>query len=103
MLNVVLREDVKEYLKQHHHNDISLRLMHNDYSTGNVYTRSPRIRFKAPRDEQNFDSYMVDGVRVFVEKEIEAYDDTIEFVEETFLGIHRCHVKGVKLDSDIMI
>lgn len=102
MLNVVLQDNLKDYLRQHHHNDISLRLVHNDYMTGNVYTEIPRIRFKAPHDIENFDSYMVDGVRVFVDKDVRTNDDTIEFFEESMLGIHRCHVKGVKLDQKLI-
>lgn len=103
MLNIILREDLKEYLAKHHRNDLSLSLVHNDYSTGNVYTAQPRIKFRPPRDERNYDSYMVDGVRVYVEKDIEAIDNTIEFVEESFLGVHRCHVRGIKLDSELRI
>ena len=103
MLNVILREDLKEYLAKHHRNDISVSLVHNDYSTCILYTTQPRINFRPTRDERNYDSYLIDGVRVFVEKEIEAIDNTIEFVEETFLGVHRCHVRGVKLDSELRI
>ena len=102
MLNVVLQENLKDYLKEHHHNEISLRLVHNDYTTGNVYTEVPRIRFKAPHDIENFDSYVVDGVRVFVDKDVQANGDTIEFFEESMLGIHRCHVKGIRLDNKLI-
>ncbi len=102
MLNIVLQDDLKTYLKQHHHTEISLRLIHNDYTTGNVYTEVPRIRFKEPRDIENFDAYTVDDVQVFVDKEVKANDDTIEFFEESMLGIHRCHVKGVRLDQKLI-
>ena len=102
MLNVVLQDNLKEYLKDHHHSEISLRLTHNDYTTGNVYTEVPRIRFKAPHDKENFDSYTVDGVTVFVDKDVKANGDTIEFYDDSILGIHRCHVKGVRLDNKLI-
>jgi len=102
MLNIVLQDDLKDYLRQHHHNEISLRLVHNDYATGNVYTEVPRIRFKAPHDIDNFDAYTVDDVRIFVDKDVKANEETIEFYDESMLGIHRCHVKGVRLDQKII-
>ena len=102
MLNVVLQDDLKDYLNEHHKSEISLRLIHNDYSTGNINTELPRIRFKAPDDIENFDSYTVDGIRVFVDKEVQADGDTIEFYDESLLGIHRCHVKGVRLDNKLI-
>lgn len=102
MLNVVLQDDLKAYLRENHHHEISLRLIHNDYTNGSIYTEIPRIRFKAPRDIEHFDSYTVDGVMVFVDKEVKANEDTIEFFEESLLGVHRCHVKGIKLDEKLI-
>lgn len=102
MLNVILQDGLKDYLKQHHHNDISLSLTHSDYATGNILSMSPHIRYKAPDALDLYDTYMVDGVRVYVEKDIVAYDDTLEFVEESLLGVHRCHVVGIKLDNKLI-
>lgn len=103
MLNVILREEVKEYMRQHHHNEISLNLDNTGYIPGNVYTVTPHIHFEAPKDIENYETYMVDDVKVYVEKDVATFDNTIEFVEESFLGIHRCHVNGVRLDKRIQI
>ncbi len=102
MLNVRLQDGLKEYLKTHHHNDIALSLTHSDYTTGNVLSMSPHIRYKAPDDIDHYDLYTVDDVRVYVEKDVVAYDDTLEFVEESLLGIHKCHVVGIKLDNKLI-
>ncbi|GAB6106478.1 hypothetical protein [Fusibacter bizertensis] len=103
MLNIVLQDDLKAYLKAHDHKDISLSLTHSDYSTGNVLSMSPDIHYKAPDDMDRYDTYTVDDVRVYVEKDVVAYDDTLEFVEESLLGVHKCHVIGIKLDDKVNI
>jgi hypothetical protein len=99
MLNVRVQDDLKTYLHTHHHDTISLRVRHNDYITGSINTLTPKIRFKDPTHKDRFDVYEVDGITVYVEKEIEAESDTLEFVDEHVMGIHRCHVKGIRLDS----
>ncbi|MCD4712013.1 MAG: hypothetical protein K8R73_01905 [Clostridiales bacterium] len=99
MLNIVLQDNLKAYLKKHHHDTISLRLVHNDYATGNINTINPEIHFKKPYSPENYNEYHIDDVTIYIDKEAEAYDDTLEFVEEKALALHHCHVKGLKLDK----
>ncbi len=99
MLNIVLQDSLKTYLKQHHHEEISLRIIRTDFTIGDMESLEPHVYLEAPQNMDDFDSYLVDGVKVYVEKMIEAFDDTIELFEDMFLGVHRCHVFGVKLDN----
>lgn len=100
MLNVVINDELRNYMKEHNHDTISLKVRHNDYSTGNINTLNPKIRLKEPNHKEKYDLYRIDEFKVFVEKDVVAEDETIEFVDEHVLGIHRCHVKGLKLDND---
>jgi hypothetical protein len=99
MLNVVLQDNLKTYLKQHHHDEVSLRIIRTNFTIGDVDSLEPHVYLEAPQNLEDYDTYLVDGVKVYVEKKIEAYDDTIELFEDKFLGVHRCHVFGVKLDN----
>lgn len=98
-MKVIMNEDVKEYLKTHHHGEIVLKLLHTDGSTGNVYSRNPSISYHKPEKMDDFDVYEIDEFKVFIEKDVEAYDDTLEFVHEKLMGKNSCHVKGLKLDN----
>lgn len=99
MLNVVLQDSLKSYLKQHHHDEVSLRIIRTNFTIGDVDSLEPHVYLEAPQNLEDYDTYLVDGVKVYVEKKIEAYDDTIELFEDKVLGVHRCHVFGVKLDN----
>ncbi len=99
MLNIVLHDDLKEYLVKHNHDTIALKLIHSDFTSANINSMNPKISYEKPDSPENYDEYHIDNVTVYVDKNAEAYDNTLEFVEEKALGIHRCHVKGLKLDN----
>ena len=99
MLNVVLQDDLKATLKQRRHDEISLSIVRTGYTLGDVESLEPHCYLEAPQNVNNYDTYLVDGVKVYVDKNIEAYDGTIELFEDRFLGLRRCHVFGVKLDN----
>ena len=97
-MKILIQNDLKTYLDEHKHDTISLKLVHHDLSTGNIYTKVPEIKYHAPHDLDEFDDYDVDGIKIYVAKDIKAYDDTLEFVHEKLLGVHACHVKGLNLE-----
>ena len=97
-MKVTIQNELNEYMHSHDHDTISLKLIHDDYSSGNVYSNHPRIRWHEPKHMENFDKYIVDDITVYVAKNVRACDDKLEFVHEKLLGIHRCHVKGLNLD-----
>lgn len=99
MLNIILQEDLKEYLKKHNHDTITLKLSHSDFTSANINSMRPEIDYENPDSPEKYDEYHIDNVTIFIDKDAEAYDNTLEFVEEKALGIHRCHVKGLRLDN----
>ena len=98
-MKIIMNSDVKDYLKSHNHNEITLKLLHKDCCTGNVYSRNPDISYHKPDKTEDYDYYEIDDFKVFISKDVEAYDDTLEFVHEKLMGKHACHVKGLKLDN----
>ena len=99
MLNIVLQDGLKTYLKEHHHEEISLSIIRTNFTIGDVESLEPHVYLEAPQNMDDYDLYMIDGVKVYVEKTIKAFDNTIEFFEDMPLGVHRCHVFGVNLDN----
>lgn len=97
-MKVKIDHNLEEYMHKHHHDTISLKLVHDDLSIGDVNTKQPRINYKTPNHEEQFDKYIVDDITVYVSKNVECEKDTLEFVDEKLLGMHRCHVKGIKMD-----
>jgi len=102
-MNIIISSDTKEYLHYHNHNDLMLKLLHNDCCTGNIYSRNPNISYHAPKKIDDFNMYEIDDLKVYIAKDVEAYDDTLEFVHEKLMGKHACHVKGLKLDKVIIM
>lgn len=98
-MKIIINSELKEYLHSHEHNDIMLKLIHTDGSTGNVKSRNPEINYHIPKDMDNYNMYEIDDFKVYIAKDVEAYDDTLEFVHEKLMGKHACHVKGLKLDN----
>lgn len=98
-MKIIMKSDVKDYLHSHNHNDIMLKLLHTDCCTGNVYSRNPNISYHVPKNMDSFNLYEIDDFKVYIAKDVEAYDDTLEFVHEKLMGKHACHVKGLKLDN----
>lgn len=97
MLHVVLQDSLKEYMRQHHRNAVAIRLENTGYLHESEFISTPRVHFEAPPDIEHFDTYEIDGVKVYVDKHVEAYDDTIVLNEERRLGLNRCQVDGIKL------
>lgn len=98
-MNVTLQEALKNYLNEHNHTVITLKLVHNDYSSANMNSKMPAITFQAPDVLEDFDTQTVDGFTLYLEKGVVAYDNHLEFVLEKLLGINACHVKGLDLDN----
>ncbi len=97
-MKILIQDELKAYLAEHEHDTITLKLVHNDLSTGNIYTKKPEIRYSPPHDLAEFDNYQVDSLNIYIAKDILAYEDTLEFVHEKLFGIHACHVKGLNLE-----
>lgn len=100
-MKITLQEELKTYLKEHNHDIITLKVDHVDASSLNLDSKVPVITHHAPHHMDNYDSYEIDGFKVFIEKGILLIDDQLNFILETLLGIHGCHVTGVKLDLDL--
>lgn len=97
-MKVTIQKELSDYMHAHNHNTISLRLIHDDLSMGNLYSNHPRIRWSEPKHVERFNKYVIDDITVFIEKDIKTTDDALEFIHETMLGVHRCHVRGLNLD-----
>ena len=97
-MKVTIQNELSEYMHNHHHDTISLQLIHDGYSNGNIYFKHPRIRLHVPRRIQNYEEFHVGDITVFVEKHVIAKKNQLEFVHEKLFGIHRCHVNGLNLD-----
>lgn len=98
-MKVLLSEDLKKYLHEHDHNVIVLKLLHTECCTGNINSRRPDVTYKEPHNPEDFETYTVDDFKVYIEKDVHAYGDTVEFIHESLLGKHSCHVKGLNLDN----
>jgi len=103
-MKVTIQKELSEYMHEHHRDTISLRLIHDDLSNGNINSNHPRIRWSEPKHTERFDRIEVDDITVYVEKDIKTNNDSLEFIHEKLLGVHRCHVRGLNLDfvEDIM-
>ena len=103
-MKVSIGTDLNEYMHSHHHDTVMLTLIHDNYGSGNIYSKHPRIRYHEPKHLEQFDKYIIDDIVVYVSKKVKAYDDKLKFVHEKMFGIHRCHVTGLNLDytDDIM-
>lgn len=97
-MKVTIQNELNEYMHSHHRDTITLQLIHDGYTTGNIYFKHPRIRLHGPKHAEKYEKFEVDDIIVFIEKNVKAEGDTLEFVHEKLLGIHRCHVKGLDLD-----
>lgn len=97
-VKVTIQKELSDYMHAHHHNTISLRLIHDDIGVGNMNSIHPRIRYKVPKHTERFDKFVVEDFDIYVEKGIEAKEETIEFIHEKMFGVHRCHVRGINLD-----
>ncbi|MGB3366461.1 MAG: CC/Se motif family (seleno)protein [Acidaminobacteraceae bacterium] len=98
-MKIIISSDAKEYLHSHKHNDIMLKLLHTDCCTGNINSRNPNISYHKPKRIDDFNMYEIDDFKFYIGKDVEAYDDTLEFVHEKLMGKNACHVKGLKLDN----
>lgn len=99
-MKVQLEDQLVNYMHDHHHDILTLKLIHDTYGGTDVFTTHPSIRYKKPRHVEDFTTYHVDDITVYVSNEIKAKDETIKFIDEKMLGIHRCHVVG--LDQDFI-
>lgn len=97
-MKVKLQEQLTNYMSDHHHNVISLKLIHDSYSGYDIHSQHPSIRYHEPKHMEKYNVFSIDDVTVYIEKNIKAYDDQLEFVDESLFGVHRCHVKGIDLD-----
>ena len=97
-MKIILDDSVKSYLKEHHHHDMTLKLQISDCCTGNINSKRPDISFKEPKHLENFDEYDIDEFRVFVQKDIDAYDDTLTFTDSKLIFRHAPNVIGLNLD-----
>lgn len=98
MMKVTIQKELSDYMHEHKLNTISLRLIHDDLSNGNYYSNHPRIRWHEPKHMERYDKILVDGFSIYLEKDLHVKNDSIEFIHEKMLGIHRCHVRGLDLD-----
>lgn len=98
-MKITLEDELKTYLKEHHHDALTLKVEHNGYSASNSNEVTPEITYHTPHDLEEYNSYTIDDVKVYVGKNVRAYNDQLDFVLETLLGIHGCTVKGLNLDN----
>lgn len=97
-MKVTIQKELSDYMHEHNHNTISLRLIHDDLANGNLYSNHPRIRWSQPKHTERYDKIEVDDFTIYVEKDIKTNNDSLEFIDEQLFGIHRCHVRGLNLD-----
>ncbi|MEA3424186.1 MAG: CC/Se motif family (seleno)protein [Bacillota bacterium] len=98
-MKITIQDKLMEYLHEHEYKIIKLKLVHEDYSVGNVYSKRPIISYHEPNHLERYDRYEIDDIVVYIQKGIKAKNDHIEFIFEKLLGKHSCHVKGVELDK----
>lgn len=96
---ITLHDDLKAYLKEKAHDTITLKLIHTDYSSANTESKIPEITFIPPKDSEAFNVFNVDDITLYIEKTAKSDTDQLEFVLESLLGVHACHVKGLNLDN----
>lgn len=103
-MKVTIQKELSDYMHSHHHDTISLRLIHDDLANGNINSNHPRIRWSVPKHTERFDKIEVDDFKIYVEKDLKTNNDSLEFIHEKLFGVHRCHVRGLNLDfvEDIM-
>lgn len=85
------------YMHDHHKHVIALKLIHDYYSGYNANIKHPRIKYKKPYHEENYDKFEVKDITIFVEKNIPTIEDQLTFTDDKFLGIHQCHVLGLDI------
>lgn len=98
-MKITIEEKVMNYLHEHHKQVITLNLEHSGYSGYDAHLKHPHVRFHQPRHTENFNQYQVDDITVYVEKDIPTIEDQLIFQDETLLGHHSCHVKGIDLEK----
>ena len=97
-MKIILEEDLKNYLHEHKHHTLSLQLIHSDYNGSNLHVHQPNIHYSQPSNLDQFDEYLVDDFKVYVEKHIQAQEDTLKFTHQKLIGAHFCSVEGLKLN-----
>jgi len=96
-MKVQLEKNLLDYMHDHHKHVIALRLLHDYYSGYSANSKYPKIRFKKPRHDDDYEMYTVDDITVYVEKDIPTLDGQITFSDERHLGFHSCHVEGLDI------
>lgn len=97
-MNVIIDHDFEQYMHNHHHDILTLKLVTSGYSIGVSTSVEPKINYRKPRHEELYDKYIVDDITVYVAKNIKSFDGTIRFEDKKILGMHRCNIRGVKLE-----
>lgn len=98
-MNITLHDDLKAYLKEKVHDTLTLKLTHNDYSSMNTESKTPEVTYHPPHNTDDFNVFTVDDITLYIDKTAKLSGDHLEFVLESLLGIHACHVKGLDLDN----
>lgn len=98
-MKVVLEPKLVDYMHNHHHQELSLQLIHDGYSGYDIHSQHPRIRYHKPRHIEDYNIFLVDDITIYVQKGVKATEEILTFVDEKMFGIHRCHVTGLAMDE----
>lgn len=99
-MKIALDDKLVDYMHSHHRDIITVTLVNDVYNTYYIQqTKHPIIKYRKPRHAEEYDTYKVDDITVYVDKDIKTYHDELKFKDDKFLGMHRCHVEGIDISE----
>lgn len=96
-MKVRLDKNLLDYMHEEQKTNLMLKLEHDDFSGYNANAKHPRITYHRPKHTKGYDAFTVDDITVYIEKGIQPQNDELLFVDEKFMGIHRCQVLGMQV------
>lgn len=97
-MKIMLDESVKNYLKKKKKIAITLNLLRSGGGWCGVI-EIPEVNLGAPEEHNMFNKYKVDGVEVYIQKNIKTIKPIITFKARKTLFVTSLYVEGLKLKS----
>ena len=93
-MEIIINKNVEAFLKKKSSNILTLRLVR----TGGGWCGSyalPEVGYRVPEVLEHYNLYQIDGISVYVMKNINTYNNKLEFVATKLLFFTTLDVKGI--------
>lgn len=94
-MKVKLDDNLINYMHDHHKHTLTLKLVHDDYSGYDIFSKHPKVSYHQPRHPENYNTFTANDITLYVEKGIRAKEEELLFKDEKVFGTHHCKVSGI--------